>query len=205
MCRVKLKWRVGPGGRRVRRSERGPGWTAAFAFAECWRWERRGLILPGVVAVTAPRFLIPSLLWYGPAPPVDQPRRGASVPDLTDGGWGGLVASEDIVTQLLLALDPVTVLLSLAGYANPEIVLGIPSVAAETPEADLISIDLASMSIGRGPAHAWVPAGGAVAQVAVWVEPRDPSGRPAVAAGTTLDLSATGTAFADDSISLEFA
>lgn len=122
----------------------------------------------------APRFLLPSHVWYGLVPRLDGVRRAPAVPELADGGWGGLLSGDEDVGNALLAIDAVLLLLNLAGHQVPEIVIGVPAAPAETAAADLIRVDMATMEIGRGTARAGaVPrATPASAHVSLWIEPR---------------------------------
>ena len=153
-----------------------------------------------------PRFLVPSLVWYGLSPRLNGVSRAAGVPELAPGGWGGMLASEDDVAHVLLTLDPAMLLLNLAGYQVSEVAIGVPAVAVETAAADLVDVDLATMGIARGTAREWTPlaTAPASAQIALWVEPRY-AGPPAPATGPTLSLAALTEPMGLESIHLGFA
>jgi hypothetical protein len=125
-------------------------------------------------ATGAPRFLIPSHVWYGLASRLDGVHRAAAVPALSDGGWGGLLTSDDDVGNALLTVDAVLLLLNLAGYQVPEVVIGVPVSGAETAAGDLISVDKTTMEIHRGTARANALPGTTPpsAHVSLWVEAR---------------------------------
>jgi hypothetical protein len=125
-------------------------------------------------ALATPRFVIPSHVWYGLVPRLDGVRRVPGVPDLADNGWGGLLSADEDVTGALLTIDPVLVLLNLAGYQVPEVIIGVPAVDVETPAADLIRIDMTTMEIGRGTTRAGAVPGTTPpsAHVSLWTEPR---------------------------------
>ena len=93
-------------------------------------------------------FPIPSVVWYGLAPLLG----GVGVRGPTAGldtGWGGMLTSDDDVRRTLLALDPALVMLNLAGYQAPEIVIGIPAGSSATADSDLVSVATATMGIDR--------------------------------------------------------
>ena len=150
----------------------------------------------------APRFLVPSLVWYGLEPLLDGPTLAAGVPALKT--WGGLLEAEDHIRALLLTLDPAILLLNLAGYQVPEVVGGIPNSAQETALGDLVSIDVRTMQIRRGTTLQWVDPDPALASahVALWIEPRFPAARRGT--GVTLDLGGLAFALAADGISVGF-
>ena len=105
-----------------------------------------------------PRFLVPSLVWYGLSPRLNGVGRAAGVPELAPGGWGGMIASEEDVGHVIWTLDSALLLLNLAGYQVSEVAIGVPAVAAETAAADLVAVDLLTMGIRgarRGSGHPW--------------------------------------------------
>ena len=152
--------------------------------------------------MSAPAFLIPSIVWYGLAPAQPSVAAAAGTPALS--GWGGRIGSDAAVPPILKTIDPVLLLLNLAGYQVPEVAIGIPSSGSETGAGDLIAVDLRVMTYGRGTKRAWTPLGSSSAQVALWVEPRFPIAPPEHATGPTLLLLAVGDAVGA-SIDLDFA
>ncbi|HMI82548.1 MAG TPA: hypothetical protein VK550_00575 [Polyangiaceae bacterium] len=150
-----------------------------------------------------PRFLVPSLVWYGLDPALVGPQLATGVKPLRE--WGGQLADEDAVRALLLTLDPAILLLNLGGYQVRQVVAAIPKTAVETKLSDLLSIDLSSMLIGRGTTLDWVdPAPGLVsAHAALWVEPRYPAARPAPS-GVTLDMSSLAFPLEGEGVAMRF-
>ena len=65
--------------------------------------------------------------------------------------WGGCFRTEDDVEQILQILEPLLVLLSLAGYGVPEVVLSAQGV----PQPERISVAMSSLEIRRGTARSW--------------------------------------------------
>ena len=154
-----------------------------------------------------PRFLIPSVVWYGLEPLLDRVRLQPGAPDLSLGGWGGLLRGDDDIEGALATLDPVLLLLNLAGYQVPEVAIGVPASARETPAIELIAVDMRTMFYAKGTGHPYAPPGTTPpsASVALWLEPRYPAAHPAVADGPTLALAGMADALADEPIALEFA
>ena len=151
--------------------------------------------------MTPPPFLVPSLVWYGLAPLLGGVSRRPRVAGL-DTGWGGMLTSEDDVARALRALDSVLLLLNLAGYQAPEVVMGIPTDSSATAAADLVSVDMGTMALARGTARAWTPVE-SQAHVSLWVEPRFPAA-PGLPPSPTLDLSGLVGTLDADSFDLEF-
>ena len=148
------------------------------------------------------KFVIPSMVWYGLAAKTPSIGAAAGVPELEK--WGGRIDSDAPLAPILKTLDPVLLLLNLAGYQVPEVAIGIPSGAGETPAGDLIAIDLRTMTYARSTQRPWTALGSSSAQVALWVEPRFPVGLPAYADGPTLLLQAVAASVAIWTIRLEF-
>ena len=65
--------------------------------------------------------------------------------------WGRCFRSEEDVDRILQILEPLLVLLSLAGYGVPEVVLSAQGV----PQPDRISVAMPSLEIRRGTARSW--------------------------------------------------
>jgi len=151
----------------------------------------------------APRFLVPSLVWYGLEPALAGPTLVAGTKPLSQ--WGGQLSDEDAVRAVLLTVDPAILLLVLAGYQVRTVVAAVPVAASETAVTDLVNVDLATMRIQRGSLLEWTDpdSSRADAQVALWVEPRYPSVRPGPS-GVTLDLSTLQTPLDAQGIDLLF-
>lgn len=151
----------------------------------------------------APRFLIPSLVWYGLDPAIAGPTLVAGTKPLSQ--WAGQLTDEDAVRAVLLTVDPAILLLVLAGYQVRTVSATVPASVSETATTDVLSVDLATMQIRRGTLLEWTDPDPtrADAQVALWVEPRYPSVRPGPS-GITLDLSALQTPLEDQGIDLLF-
>jgi hypothetical protein len=138
-----------------------------------------------------PQFVVPSLMWYGLEPRSGAPSLKMGVNKLTIDDWGGQFNVEDDVKKALEILDPTVLLLNLAGYQTPELVLAVPTISADTSETslkNLLSVDIRTMVVDRGTSRSWfVPEPASKrAVVALWVEPRYPGTMPAVATGATL-------------------
>lgn len=151
----------------------------------------------------APRFLVPSLVWYGLDPALPGPTLLAGTKPLSQ--WGGQLTDEDAVRAVLLTVDPAILLLVLAGYQVRTVVAGVPAAASETATTDLVNVDLATMLIQQGTLLEWTDpdTARADAQVALWVEPRFPSVGPEPS-GVTLDLSALQAPLEGQGIDLLF-
>jgi hypothetical protein len=150
-------------------------------------------------AFPPPRFLIPSNVWYGLEPLLAGIHPAPGTPDLPVDGWGGRLTGDEDLSHALLTLDGVLLVLNLAGYQVPEVVVGIPSLSTETAAGDLAAVDMRSMEFARGTARP-APVPGttpASAHISLWVEPRYPS--------FALSLAARVDAMAVESIDLAFA
>ena len=158
-------------------------------------------------ALMLPSFLIPSVVWYGLEPLLDRVRLQPGAPDLSVEEWGGLLRGDDDLDGALATLDPVLLLLNLAGYQVPEVAIGVPASARETPAIELIAVDMRTMLYAKGTGHPYLPPRTTppCASVALWLEPRYPAAHPALADGPTLALAGMAGALADESIALDFA
>jgi hypothetical protein len=65
--------------------------------------------------------------------------------------WGRCFQTEDDVDRVLQQLEPLLVLLSVAGYGVPEVVLSAQGV----PQSERISVGLPSLELKRGTARSW--------------------------------------------------
>jgi hypothetical protein len=65
--------------------------------------------------------------------------------------WGGCFRSEEDVDRILQIPEPLLVLLSLAGYGVPEVVLS----AQGMPQSDRISVAMPTLEIKRGTTRSW--------------------------------------------------
>ena len=103
----------------------------------------------------------------------------------------------------LLTLDPLIVLLNLAGYQVPQVAFGIPATGT-TPvvTSNLLVVELATMTIRRGTTLKWPPITDRThaAAVGLWVEPRYAGTLVPGAAGPTCPLD--GIADADHGVSV---
>jgi hypothetical protein len=151
----------------------------------------------------APRFIVPSMVWYGLDPAVPGPTLLTGTKPLSK--WGGQLRDENAVRAVLLTLDSAILLLILAGYQVRTLVAGVPSAARQTAVANLVNVDLATMRIKQGSQLEWTDPdpSRADAQVALWVEPRYPLAPPG-ASGVTLDLSSLQTLLTSQGIDLLF-
>jgi hypothetical protein len=97
------------------------------------------------------------------------------------------MTDEDDVRAVLVKLEPVVLLVALAGYEVPELVTSIPTGAAPTPAGELVVVRPETTRVEQGTPRPWTPFT-APAAVGLWVVPRYPVAAPAEASGPTLGL-----------------
>jgi hypothetical protein len=71
--------------------------------------------------------------------------------------WGKCFRTEDEVERVLQVLEPLLVLLSVAGYGVPEVAMA----GANAAQADVASVSMPALELRRGSAQAWTAAPGA--------------------------------------------
>ena len=158
-----------------------------------------GPLQPARASRMPSRFLIPTVLWYGLPPAAAGVATAEGTPKLaTD--WGGAMGREEDVRAVLLTLEPVLLLLTLAGYEIPEVAIGIAGGGdGPTAAEDLAVVWLETMEVERGTTRPWV-ASLQPGVVGLWLEPRHPIAAPTAAPGGTLALDVVADDFEAEEI-----